>query len=50
MVQKLNSFKSDFYNVFVKGDASSMQMARVFIALAIPVMVVFLLGLHNVRY
>jgi len=39
MEHKLNAFKADFYNVFVKGDADELQMARVFIILAIPLMV-----------
>jgi len=39
MEHKLNAFKADFYNVFVKGNANELQMARVFIILAIPLMV-----------
>jgi hypothetical protein len=39
MEHKLNAFKADFYNVFVKGDANELQMARVFIILAIPSMI-----------
>jgi hypothetical protein len=49
MLYKLNSFKSDLYNVFVKGDANGIQLARVFIILAVPVMVLFLTGLHAVK-
>jgi len=49
MEHKLNTIKSDMYNVFVKGDANSIQMARVFIVLAIPVMIVFMTGAHLVK-
>jgi hypothetical protein len=49
MEPKLHTFKNDLYNVFVKGDASSIQMARVFIVLAVPVMAIFMIGAHIVR-
>jgi len=32
----ITNFKADIYNVFVKGNADSVQMARVFILLAVP--------------
>lgn len=50
MEHKLNNFKADLYNVFVEGNASSMQMARVFVLLALPVCVVFMLGYHSIKY
>jgi hypothetical protein len=50
MEHKLNTIKADMYNVFVEGNANSLQMARVFILLAIPVMIVCMLGLHTVKY
>jgi len=49
MEHKLNTFKTDFYNVFVKGDANNLQMARVFIVLAVPVMVICLIALQSVK-
>jgi hypothetical protein len=49
MEHKLNTLKSDLYNVFVKGDANNLQMARVFVVLAVPVMVIFMIGIHIVR-
>jgi hypothetical protein len=49
MEHKLNTFKTDLYNVFVKGDANNNQMARVFIVLAIPVMAICMIGLHTIR-
>lgn len=45
MAQKINLFKADFYNVFVAGNANNIQMARVFLILAVPVMSVFMVGL-----
>ena len=50
MYHKLNTFKADFYNVFVEGNANSKQMGRVFLLLVVPVMAVFIVGLHSVRY
>ncbi|HEY8780580.1 MAG TPA: hypothetical protein VIM16_03105 [Mucilaginibacter sp.] len=49
MEHKLNAFKADFYNVFVKGDANNNQMARVFIILAVPVMIICLIALHALK-
>ena len=49
MEHKLNTLKNDLYNVFVKGDANDLQMARVFVVLAIPVLVLFMVGLHIVK-
>ena len=45
MAQKINIFKADLYNVFVAGNANNIQMARVFLILAVPVMGLFMLGL-----
>ena len=49
MEHKLNTFKTDLYNVFVKGNANNLQMARVFVIIAIPVMITFLVGIHLTR-
>jgi hypothetical protein len=49
MEHKLNTLKTDLYNVFVKGDANNIQMARVFVVLAIPVMAICMIGLHLVK-
>lgn len=49
MEHKLNTLKSDLYNVFVKGDANNIQMARVFVVLAVPVMLIFMIGMHTIR-
>jgi hypothetical protein len=45
MARKINIFKADFYNVFVAGNANSIEMARVFLILAVPVMSIFMIGL-----
>jgi hypothetical protein len=50
MYHKLNTFKADLYNVFVEGNANSIQMGRVFLILAIPVMAIFAIGLHSIKY
>ncbi|WP_428328902.1 hypothetical protein [Mucilaginibacter sp.] len=49
MEHKLNTFKADLYNVFVEGNANNIQMARVFIILAIPVLVACFLGVHSLK-
>ena len=41
MTQKLNTIKSDMYNVFVEGNANNIQMARVFLVIALPLASVF---------
>jgi hypothetical protein len=33
-IQKL---KADLYNVFVKGDADSIQLARIYLLIALPI-------------
>jgi len=50
MYHKLNTFKADLYSVFVEGKANSIQMGRVFLILAIPVMTAFIVGLHSIKY
>ena len=50
MEHKLNTLKADLYNVFVEGNANSLQMARVFVVLAIPVLLVCMLGVHSIKY
>jgi len=42
MTQKLNTLKSDMYNVFVEGNANNIQMARVFLIIALPVASLFI--------
>jgi hypothetical protein len=49
MQHRLNTFKADFYKVFVKGDANNIQMARVFVVLAIPVMVACIIAIHSLK-
>ncbi len=48
MYHKLNTFKADFYNVFVEGNANNLQMSRVFVVLAIPVMAAIMIGLRTI--
>jgi hypothetical protein len=49
MYHKLNTFKADFYNVFVEGNANGIQMGRVFLVLIVPVMAAFMIGLHAIQ-
>jgi hypothetical protein len=49
MYHKLNTFKADFYNVFVEGNANNIQMSRVFLVLAVPVMAAIMIGLHAIQ-
>ena len=46
MEHKLNTIKADLYNVFVAGNASSSQIAKVFMVIAIPILVIVTLGTH----
>ena len=46
MSQKLNTIKADLYNVFVEGNANSIQIARVFIVISLPVVGMFVWGLQ----
>ncbi|HVW98778.1 MAG TPA: hypothetical protein VHA56_22615 [Mucilaginibacter sp.] len=50
MAQKLNTLKTDLHNVFVEGNANSLQMARVFLLMAIPVMTLFIIGARHIIY
>ena len=50
MTHKLNTLKADLQNVFVEGNANSIQMARVFIAMAIPVLTVALFAARHFIY
>jgi hypothetical protein len=49
MEHKLNTFKADLYNVFVEGNANSVQLAKVFVILAVPVMIICLIGAHAIK-
>ena len=50
MEHKLNTLKTDLQNVFVEGNANPLQMARVFILMAIPVVTVFIIGARHIIY
>jgi len=50
MSHKFNTLKTDLNQVFVEGNANGLQMARVFIMFAVPVMSIIIIGLHAVRY
>lgn len=50
MEHKLNTLKTDLHNVFVEGNANPLQMARVFILMAIPVITVFIIGARHIIY
>jgi hypothetical protein len=50
MEHKLNTLKTDLQNVFVEGNANSLQMARVFIILAIPLITIFIVGARHIIY
>jgi len=50
MVHKFNTLKTDLHNVFVEGNANAIQMARVFVIMAIPVITVFLIGARHIIY
>jgi hypothetical protein len=50
MEHKLNTFKADLYNVFVEGNANNIQMARVFVVLAVPVMIICMIAFHKFKY
>jgi len=49
MEHKLNTLKTDLYNVFVKGDANNLQMTRVFVVMAIPAMIIFMVAVHIIK-
>ncbi len=46
MEHKLNTIKADLYNVFVEGNATSYQIARVFVLISFPVFGILTWGLH----
>jgi hypothetical protein len=50
MEHKLNTLKSDLHNVFVEGKANPIEMARVFIMFAIPLITVCLIGARHIIY
>ncbi len=50
MEHKLNTFKTDLHNVFVEGNANSIQMARVFIVMAIPVLTICMIAVRHIVY
>ncbi|ASU35647.1 hypothetical protein [Mucilaginibacter xinganensis] len=50
MEHKLNTLKNDVKNVFVEGNANPIQMARVFVIMAIPLISVFLIGARHIIY
>ena len=50
MEHKLNTLKTDLQNVFVEGNANPIQMARVFIIMAIPLITIFIIGARHIIY
>jgi hypothetical protein len=50
MEHKLNTLKSAFRNVFVEGNGSPIEMARVFVMLAVPLITVCLIGARHIIY
>lgn len=46
METRLNTIKTDLYKVFIEGTANSLQIARVFVLVAVPVVSVFLAAVH----
>jgi hypothetical protein len=50
MEHKLNTLKTDLQNVFVEGNANPIQMARVFIIMAIPLITIFIVGARHIIY
>jgi hypothetical protein len=50
MEHKLNILKTDLQNVFVEGNANPIQMARVFIIMALPLISLFLIGARHIIY
>lgn len=45
-MERLNTIKADLYKVFIEGNANNIQIARVFVLVAIPVVSVFLAAVH----
>lgn len=50
MYNKFQTLKADFNNVFVEGNANSVQMARVFVTFALPIMSILMIGLYFVHH
>lgn len=50
MEHKLNTLKSDLHNVFVEGKANPIEMARVFIMFAIPLITICLISVRHIAY
>ena len=46
MEHRLNTIKADLYDVFVVGTASGLQIARVFLLIALPIIAVCMWGLR----
>ncbi len=46
MEHKLNTIKADLHDVFVVGTASGLQMARVFLIIALPIIAVCMWGIR----
>jgi|GEM_PF-1138146 len=47
-METLKNLENDLHHVFIDGDAKSQQLARVFMLLDIPLMVIVLLVCHFV--
>ena len=47
-METLKNLKNDLHHVFIDGDAKSQQLARVFMLLDIPLMIIVLLVCHFV--
>ncbi len=50
MEHKLNTLKNDLQNVFVNGNANSIQMARVFMLLAVPLLTICMIAVRHIVY
>jgi hypothetical protein len=50
MEHKLNTLKNDLHNVFVDGNANSIQMARVFMIMAVPVITICMIAMRHIVY
>jgi hypothetical protein len=48
MEHKLNTLKNDLHNVFVEGKANPIEMARVFIMFAIPLITICLISARHI--
>ena len=47
-MEALKNLENDLHHVFIDGDAKSQQLARVFMLLDIPLMIIVLLVCHFV--